>query len=181
MTAARWSVTVTLAALGAVAAPTAAPLPAPNASVHLRIRVDRTAPSWAGDELREDLRIAATREDCPIQLTVVPEDAPADIIVSIRIASFDERSEPGGAPILDLQTGRQRPGKIHFAEARWGIELFVPGEAEPRFARAYSERATAATTATPGFDPRQDARRRAVRDMSARVLRLVCKTLRKLR
>lgn len=126
-----------------------------------RIHVDRSIA----------IRLAKARCD----VRPAAPDEPAGVVASVRLHGWRESDIPGGEPILDTQTGRDRPGHEREIEVRYSLEVSVSGIAEPVESHQRRFLVTRGTNRLQAYDPATAARDLALARLADDLQRGVCK------
>ncbi len=170
------------AAPGRAQAPPPPPLPPPPGAADMpraRLVVEaQGAPDSSRAAVERELALVLIRdEDCPVVI-VDPADDTTPVALEIRVVVglWREKQEPGGAPVWDPMTNREKPGILHRVDAQYDVAVAAGDDPARRQQKSYRAHTSAATERVP-IDPVLRARREMVWEMGARVSRMVCRAL----
>jgi hypothetical protein len=115
-----------------------------------------------------------------LRLTVTPEERPA-LAISLILVSWREQDIPGGEPVLDLQTGRDRPGHVREVEVEYELELRRPAVDQPIERKQRRFTVSRGTTRIASWDPEVEARKLAMLRLGENLTSAVCSAARAIR
>ncbi|NJN64153.1 MAG: hypothetical protein HC882_04250 [Acidobacteria bacterium] len=143
-------------------------------SLRSEVRGDRGVARLEVDELDRVITLALTRPDCPIVLLSGDAEGAAELAVETNVLRWRERRLPGGRPIFNRKTGRDEPGFEFEVEIRYSLTIRARGVEKPLFEKENRSTAKIGTMDILGFDPRREARQRAMRWIVDRVRDQAC-------
>lgn len=116
---------------------------------------------------------ALSRSSCALRLDATA--TPPDLTARLQLVQWRERDVPGGQPILDTQTGRDRPGHLREVEVEYQLTLQFSTELESQADRPRRFVVSRGTERVPGYDPARVARSFAIDRIADDVRGQICK------
>jgi len=142
----------------------------------LEIQARREISRLTLDRLERALLGGLARPRCAVK-PAVPK-TPADLLVVVEVEFWRERTLPGGRPVLDRRSGREKPGYVRKIETRYRITIRKRGDGNtPVYEKRRRVAKQVGTTGHPFFSPEDEVLARTAKVLTRDIERALCKAV----
>lgn len=153
----------------------------PVVDLKLVVTNDRAVAELWRREIEDAIAIDLTRNNCGLRLAPADQADRAALLVELRLVQWREIDEPGGEPVFDPATGRDKPGHQHEVEIHYLLTTRSSAATEPISKVERRLKYQKGTARLSGFDPNLFAQTQAIQLLAREVTRAGCKAAKTVR